>query len=70
MTQIQVLGPLRRSMSVRHIDGALVVNVEGDVRPLIVMVLTTPLWYVAASMLSMVRVVEGLKSGTRRSPAS
>jgi hypothetical protein len=35
MTHIQVLGPLRRSVSVRHIDGALVVNIEGDVRPLI-----------------------------------
>jgi hypothetical protein len=35
MTHIQVLFPLRRSMNVRHIDGALVVNVEGDVRPLI-----------------------------------
>jgi hypothetical protein len=35
MTHIQVLGPLRRSKSVRHIDGAFVVNVEGDVRPLI-----------------------------------
>jgi hypothetical protein len=30
-----VLGPLRRSVSVRHIDGALIINVEGDVRPLI-----------------------------------
>jgi hypothetical protein len=30
-----VLGPLRRPRSVRHIDGALVVNMEGDVRPLI-----------------------------------
>jgi hypothetical protein len=35
MAHIQVVGPLRQSMSVRHIDGALVVNVEGVVRPLI-----------------------------------
>jgi hypothetical protein len=35
MTHIQVLGPLRRSMIVRHMYGALVVNVEGDVKPLI-----------------------------------
>jgi hypothetical protein len=36
MTHIQVSGPFRRSMSVRHIDGALVRLVIGDYHAVVV----------------------------------
>jgi hypothetical protein len=68
MTRIQVLGPRRRSMSVRHVDGAPVVDVEGVVRPLIGD-------YHAVVARGRGLVVDGqggttFTSGTRRSSAS